>query len=678
MLVSSLFIAALVLGAGPTEEYTKVLEPLRVFQEGKDIDLLLTADANAFTISQGKTSPATEAEFKALQEKATGLQLKILQRGKEAYSYYAGFDQRLQLTMDENGNATCNKIVFSPLGRYPVSQWPDFVRTAVPKGLTRFGCAGDESAQEGWVVFRQIDPTTVRVGTQTLDLSEEFYRHMRLSRQVKSQTGTTGRFVVFVHEPHWCIPGQHQLIAGIKALLDGNPRATFKFLVEGYFEEEIKDIPTGPTLAVLAKNASVTDQVHAMVREHLIDGPFAFRLLHAPNLPAMAIDDPEEIKATPSETAPDFAAVHNRCVEFMQKLEQQNGASTQNLQAALFRLVLLLGADPQDVDGAGFVRYYEELQKLVSTLQMVLRGMSDRDATQFSSSLQPLNEHCTREVSTLKHALNRDGTMAGNITRCMESGPRGEILVAFIGSFHTRGIIDRLPAGTGYVVLEPRTAAEEGRYDANFMGLLRPESRPAVLRRISRTLKLPVAPLPRELPDYQEFLKNRAAATTARDNAFKSSSPLSAAATENILTAVRKNVVLGGASIRSGGDTVPPVAGAFASFPADPGREPALVLIDRDEKNWSRPDRLRFLASVLPLAIERPEKGRMSGVTFYQDWDTAAIFFCTYHQDDQKYYLCEWPHGLDMSKALALPKGILHLLLARQIEREEEHDGAQG
>jgi hypothetical protein len=228
------------------------------------------------------------------------------------------------------------------------------------------------------------------------------------------------------------------------------------------------------------------------------------------------------------------------------------------------------------------------------------------------------------------------------------------------------------------VVLETRTLSTEGRYDPDFVSLLRPDTRPAVLRKISRTLKLPVAPLARELADYREFLRGSVTRTTARDNAFQSSGQLSAEVKDALLAAVKKNIVLSGAGIGFGGDTTPPVKGAFASFPADPGREPILTLLDYNEKNWSRPERLRFLASVLPVAFERSDKGRMSGVTFYQDAETSTIFFWLYRQDDHKYYFCEWPHGLDMSEALALPKGIIHLLLARGIEREEMYYAVQG
>jgi hypothetical protein len=205
------------------------------------------------------------------------------------------------------------------------------------------------------------------------------------------------------------------LIAGIKALLDGNPGATFRFMIEGYFEEETKDVPTGPTLAALAKEASVPDQVYAMVREHLIDGAFAFRLIYAPNLPTVAIDDPQEIKATPSETDVDLSAVHNSCLDFMRALEQQGDASTQGLREALFQLILQLGADPQDIDGVGLVSYYEEFLRQVTDLQDSLKGRSGPDATRFSSSLRLLSEHCSREVAVLKHALNRDVVMARNI-----------------------------------------------------------------------------------------------------------------------------------------------------------------------------------------------------------------------------------------------------------------------
>lgn len=678
VLVSSLLVVLLALGAGAAEEYTTVFDQIRVFQEGKDIDLLFAADGDTFSVSLGKTSAVGETEFMTSLEKGSDVQVKILAGRKEAYSYYMGPDQRLRAIIDGTGASKCDKTVFTPLGRFPLGQWQDFLRKAIPKGLTYFARADDEAVQQAWVFFRQIGPANVKLGKETLKLSEEFYRQMRLSRWFKPNPGTTGRFVVFIHEPHWCIPGQHQLIYGTKALLDGNPEVRFRFLVEGYFEDETKNIPTGPTLGVLVKGAPVSDQVYALVRQHLIDGPFAFRLIYSPDLSATAIDDAEEIRATHAETDGDVATVYKRGFTLMKRLEQQPDASTQDLREALAKCFQLLGADIEDLRGTEGVHYYEDLGEHISVTRRSLNRISGQDVTEFSSSLDTLSEHCKNQVSVLRHALNRDVIMARNIARCLETSSDNEILVAYIGSFHTQGIINALPPGTGYVVLEPRMQAEQGRYDADFVNLLRPEGRLDVLHRVSRTLKLPVAPFTRELQDYGAFLKKSVTNATARENAFKTSSPISAEVRDGILAAVKKNVVLSGAGIGFGGDAPPPVKGAFATFPAEPGREPALLLLDRDEEKWKRHDRLAFLASVLPLVSKREDKGRILEVTFYQDADTSNIFFCIYRQEDHKYYLCEWPDHLDMSEALALPKGIIHLLLGREPKDEENCHVAQG
>ena len=52
------------------------------------------------------------------------------------------------------------------------------------------------------------------------------------------------RSVIIVHEPHWSLNGQYQLISGINAFISSNSDNKFRFFVEGYYEQETLLIPT--------------------------------------------------------------------------------------------------------------------------------------------------------------------------------------------------------------------------------------------------------------------------------------------------------------------------------------------------------------------------------------------------------------------------------------------------
>lgn len=620
-------------------------------------------------------------------------QLKILSGRGLIIGYDVSKLLRLEETWKGDRPSAWKKIEFVQIQSYPSKYWLNFIKQAISRGLIEYEVIEYEGESYASLTFKQVGPSSLQFGKRSLEFSDEFYEYMTICKEFKSRKGGTDQFVILVHEPHGLLAGQYQLIPGLKAFLETNSQYNFRFLVEGYFEKETEYISTKPTLDQFSKDVSKETQVISLLGNFLIDGPFAYRLLYDPDLPALAIDDPEIIKMTPREPVFRDLLEHQKVfAEILSKLDRLPQEQTTKAQQMLGLLRYYVQADVQDLEGQSVIDHCLQMTQLYDALSNQLRSFRNQDFTEESSFLKNQAQSYRTHVKILEYALKRDATMARNIASHFKSKYTERIPIVFIGNFHTHGIIDRLPKEIGYVVIEPQvsplslTPPKKDR--DNFNDALKPETRPSYLIKLGGSLKLGVAPLRKELPYYESFLKRESSRIKSQRNTFKASSPLMPDITSKINNALELNGILTSAQaiFAGGGDMPPPpFQGAFASFSYGPGGEnPKMIFYDREEENWKRSDRLNYLKKILLiLPYEKVKKETRKG-SFYHGRETNRTFFWIFDPKTLTFYLYEWKEGMDVFNLLPLPKvedeeeTTIHLRLSiRELMdyEEEEVDG---
>ena len=688
----SLLLSLIIVSSVHAQSFDQAFEWIKRFQKGEEVELIIHVDTDSFTLFHSKQTKISQSTFDQLRKETPAQQIKILSdtanKKLEGLVIEYQVDKLLHLeeTWEGNSPSAWKKIEFLKIASYPLNRWPDFIKQAISQGLIEYEVIeyGGESLAS--LSFKQIGPPSIQFGKRSLKFSDEFYEYMKISGEFKHRVGNDDRIVILVHEPHWLLVGQYQLIPGLKAFIEANSQYNIRFLVEGNWEEEIKYIPTKPTLNRFFKDVSNTTQVFILLRNFLIDGPFAYRLLYDPDLPALAIDDPKTIKKTPRE--PDFKdwieqrEVFMKIYEKLEKLPKEQRTEASQMLALLSYYVI---ANVQNLKGEAAIDYYKQLAELYDVLSNQLKSIHAKDFEKESSFLSNQAESCRTQAMICQYALERDVVMVKNIANHFESNYAERIPIVFIGNFHTPGIIDRLPKGISYVVIEPRVTplslTPPQRELDNFNDALKPETRPNYLKKLGGSLKGQVAPLEKELPYYEAFLKRETQIIKTRNDAFISSSPLGSDVTLRINNILEQNGILNSAQrgFAGGGQPPqPPFQGAFASFFYGPGGEnPKMIFYDSEEENWKQSDRINYLKNILLISPYEKVQRETRKVSFYQDRETHRIFFWYFNPQDQIFYLYEWKDGMDLSNLLPLPQAIIHLRISigplMHYEKEEAH-----
>lgn len=677
--IFSLLLSLVLISSVAAQSFDPVFEWIKRFQNGEEIELKVYVDTDSFTFFRRQQTDIDQSTFSRLCGETPAQQIKILpdelNRKVEGLAIKYEFNELLRLEETWKGNNPCawKKIEFLKIASYPLDSWSEFIKQAVSQGLLEYELIEYEGKMWTSLTFKQTGPQNFQFGKRSLKFSDEFYEYMKISSEFKPRSGNIDKLVILVHEPHWLLAGQYQLIPGLKSFLEANSKYKFRFLVEGYWEEDIKYIPTKPILNRFSKDVSTASQVFSLLRDFRIDGPLAYRLLYNPDLPALAIDDPDIIKKTPPE--PDwkdsfeYQEVFTKIFKKLEKLPKEQRTEVSQILVFLSYCVM---ADAQNLKGEVAIDWYKQLAELYDAIS---NQLSILDFKTESSFLSNQAESCRTEVAILQCALERDVVMAGNIANHFdEQSMADKIPIAFIGNFHTPGLINRLPEGISYVVIEPQvsplfvTPPKKDRDKFNDH-----------LKIPLGNLKLRVAPLTRELPDYESFLKRETLKIIARKNTFEASSPLSSDVTSMINDTFKQNGILDGAQIdfaADGQSPPPPFQGAFASFFYDSGGEnPKLILYDREEGNWKHPCRINFLKKILLILPYEKFQRETKKARFYPDRENNRTFFWLYDSQNQIFYLYEWEEGMNIFLLLPLPrsKDEIHLRISiRELMYYEE------
>lgn len=664
LLKEILFISLIMTSSNTVQSFTPVFEWTKKFQSGEELEIKVNVYDTSFVFLHNQNTIIDETTFNGLiGNKIPPAQLKILSDGKLVVKYEINKLLRLESTLQGNKEVKWEKIDFIPIKSYNLKDWSKFIRQAIPRGLSDYEITEYQGTQFVYLTFKRIGPSSIQFGNRFIKFSDKMFEYMRISKEFKPRTYDAYNFVILVHEPHWLLAGQYQLIKGLKSLIETNTQLKFRFLVEGYFEEENKNIPTRPILNKFSKNISKNTQVLTLLRNFLIDGPFAYRLLYDPDLPSIAIDAPEIIKNTPRE--PDYIDQlehYNVFIEIENKLNKISKDKNKEALNTLHILSLYIQADVQDLKGQSSIDHYNELAQLYEELIKQLKSFKKQEFLSECLFLEKQANTCHTEVKIFKLALERDASMSRNIADHFKSKYAELIPIAFIGNFHTPGIIKSLLKEIGYVVVEPQLSpvfVASTRLERNsFNNALNPESRLSYLKKLASILKLQVAPMDRELSYYGSFLNKESLKIKSNRDIFISSSPIGADILTKINNILEINGHLNNAQVSfAGRGQIPPIAGAFASFSFDPdGKNPIIIFYDRNKDNWNRSDRLRYLENILFIPPYEKYQKETRKVSFYQDKITNRLFCCLFDPGTLKFYLFEG-NVTDIFKLLVPSKG---------------------
>ena len=385
-----------------------------------------------------------------------------------------------------------------PFGR---DRWDEFIREALRNGLVRAEIGVD--AQR--FTFRKSDGGLV-LGNATFRLPPGFGENMQFVAEHGRRSQGLGR-VLIVHEPHGDTRAQHRMIDGLHALITANPEQKFVFLVEGEFDATTQMIDPQPLLKILsAEPYERRVQVNHLLDRYLIDGPLAYRLLYGREIPAFAIDDPVALKQSRPRILDELVRKRtskSRLDEYARSLPPEQFGRFLNATREIGDLWPSLEGyhgTTQAWSPATAANLSAKFQSIETSARDLANDLQISDAVAHRDDIAMLRA-LEIEAEVYRLALTRDVAMARGIVDYSARYP-GATLVAFIGSFHTRGIIGRLPDALAFAVVEPRTdrAIDPEDFARYERALARDAYLPETLRDAGKLHKIAVAPTSAELP----------------------------------------------------------------------------------------------------------------------------------------------------------------------------------
>lgn len=680
-------LAATILWAIPCralEPFQAVFEAAKELQNGQVFELKVVVENDSVAVLRGKDDvidgPTAEKLVGDL-EKALPQSVKLVSEQGIEVTYEMSPYLVVTRTAKGMNIDTWRKRVFSPLVSCVKADWPQFLWEAIERGLTDILIFGQEGECFSVLRFQRHGPQRLEFGKEVLVLSKQFYDDMRIAAKYPPRT-TEGQsqYVVIVHEPHWFLPAQYQLLRGLRTLLADNPNNQYRFLVEGNFDESTKFVPTAPTLEKFIRGTPQEPQVYGLLRNFLSDGPFAYRLLYGSDIPAVAIDDPAVIRETPRQPA---LSVNIELAELLQdivrKLQKVSAEEREGLTELAGYLSLYTQADFEDQTCESMVKRCRRIAELHTDLAQGMRLVSGELFNRECQSLDTEARKYSDMANILRLAGRRDSVMAKGIADHFRSEHVGRIPIVFIGSFHTPAITSYVSSKTdlGYVVIEPRlteymSTAPESDVQM-FKNALDSSTRQAYLTKVAGYLKLQVAPRKRELPFYGAFLKHETTAVEERKNAFVASSPLDAEHTAALWEAFQQNGEIGGAVITFGEEgEVPPDLPyqAFASVSFGRGGQKVVMLHDRNGDNWKRADRLRYVAHASLLVPHEKQKSQIRHVSFMIDRESKRRFATVFDPETQRVYMVEIKKPADILKLCPVCNGHMQVVIRERLAQE--------
>ena len=268
-----------------TPDFTKLDSIIKTLRSSDDQTLRIRVDKQSFVVLQENSSVVSKEEaIKAIGPKPKGAAwLKYGDTGN-SFCYEIDADTVIEVPLSSNPSSDYRKVIWAPVEKYDLSNWTAFANYLIANGLYSFGDFTYQNIHHYVLSFSPVTPASINAGNESLALSVEFARHMRLSPRHPSAAGSNG-FVILFHDPHWNTTGASDSLAGLRAFIGENKNRRFEFLVEGSYDDDSRNVglATLPQLLnATAKGPNRTRMVHSLLRNYLIDTPTAYRLLYGP------------------------------------------------------------------------------------------------------------------------------------------------------------------------------------------------------------------------------------------------------------------------------------------------------------------------------------------------------------------------------------------------------------
>jgi hypothetical protein len=553
------------------------------------------------------------------------------------------------------------------VGRIPTDRWVEFVRVAVAEaGLRDFATVQTPNGDTIIVLGFAHPESTVRLADTNVKLTERFWSRMEApGRFSEKREAGKRRKIILIHDPHYSVAARFHLVEGMRALIEANPDKRFAFLVEGDYTPKTEKIPTSIVAGAFVGGMPDHTQVLHLLKNTWIDAPLAYRLLYpVPEVDSLAIDDRSLVqKSIEVRRTVDITLDPKATFAFLRRLSAMK--------------VELAKADVHSDDGllnlldvilynSDFTTNEDETscRRVAGASVKVADELASRNGPIYADAAASLRKLAV-QATTYDLALQRNATMEQRIREYADKNPN-VIPIAFIGNFHTKGLIRRLHEDFDYAVFEPyemQDASGEAlkEFEDRLVGRSSaPPKSPAAGGDKSGELKIWVSPPPEYVPQMKKELVEfgRTFADQQRQAqlagiAVNRSSDIVVAAQE--LSSVRKRNVN---PMFGGGGKLPPSDGVFGGFDginAPDGGESAWYLPPADEK-WDR--RVAFMKETLvrpPLLWDKDP--RLTAVKFSRGANGSVAAFALYEgkTDAARFFDNE---GAEKSLALiiALPK----------------------
>ncbi len=557
--------------------------------------------------------------------------------------------------------------------KFPESYWPDFLSHCISIGLQSY-----ELNQEQDVAFIQLTfghplPEPLPVGSLRLHVPNSAQAHLRIARGFVQTSTNSEPGVLIIHDPHASLAGVSHLVHGLEVMLESIPADKIKFLVEGFNPNPTDSIPLNGLDRVVAANGGSPGLVFSLARRYLIDSAMAYRLLSGRSIDSVAIDSNELL----AKDTPEAHGATKDAFNLIPELNRQASTATGDMKALLMQALAFMTADIREASGGGIVRYWRGGAQALGALAT---GMEDKA---LASKLKRLSDGYKINANAFAVALARDTVMAEKIASNVKSAPPDRLHVAFIGSFHTPGILRILRAsGIGATVIEPLdgdqvSIDEQARFDKAVFG------RVEYLRSLrSERHKGGVGPTIQEVEQfYRPFLASQRSERTAV--ATERPADIGVVDLAKLGSFFDKYGIFGAVDIGFGGGKPPspPLTGVFAVFESGDGNghRARLTVLNPKDDSWKAESRYLALQQLFlaPKPRFEGEQRRLRATFISASVDgQVRTYACIHDGASKKSYLVEGNKAA-VASIMALESGFQSDLHVNVAEINAIHDKAK-
>jgi hypothetical protein len=426
---------------------------------------------------------------------------------------------------------------------------------------------------------------------------------------------------------------------------------------------------------------------------YVIDSPTAYQLYYGADIPSLAIDDPAALAQSPREIQPaDTLESVKKLSELRQKMVQKGVDEKDDIIKILDYMGWLETAHAE-AESQELVDLIVSRDELYGGMAKALAPIRNQGLSGYVDFLDKQHTAYESERKTYEQALVRDKTMAGFINYHFRSELKDRLPIAFIGSFHTPGIIAKLDSDVGYVVLEPQRVADATREEIErFYDAILDTKK--LIQNLKAKRKGPVTRAPEVFSESVAILTPQVTNVGAPPELSKF---LGAEPAAQIMNSIRSNSSIGDARViladaggaGKGPPDVPRLPGIFGSFHpggggpggrggssgrgdggSPPGSRPSgasgggdgpmFVLYPKEKgkwedlgerERWSR-DRLSFLEKMILI----PPFGRNEKIPkkMYVEQIGDKVYWIYYEPKTDAYYVLEGNEKINAMRILNL------------------------